>query len=195
MASWSEFFGAGYKVVVDKLYQYLYEDNGCESGTVASSGRIYPEVGLFTEYSYMFSEPTYIIDNLYLGSSFNAASYTILKNNNINVIFNITNEITNYYPNDFIYHKYPLNDNNKDSIEEYLEEIYETILNHQQNTPGNILVHCYMGRSRSASVIIYYIMKKLSMNVNEAMEYVLNKRLIINPTIKFSEDLTNSFIK
>ena len=116
--------------------------------------RILPPVGLMEEYGTFFTAPTHIIDNIYLGSAFNAASYQSLKDLNIKVIFNITKEISNYYPNEFIYNRFNIYDNNKHSMGQYLEKVYQDIRYHQDNTEGNILIHCYMGASRSASVLI-----------------------------------------
>ena len=130
----------------------LYEDED-------KSTRIYPPVGVYNEYSSFWTEPTHVVDNLYLGSAYNAASFKTLKNRQIEVIMNATTEISNYYPDDFIYLRYELYDNNKHSIKKYLEKSYSDIQYHQQHTSGNILVHCFMGASRSASIIIYYLMR------------------------------------
>lgn len=166
-----------------------------------SNKRIKPEVGFYTEHSWFFSPPTHIIDNIYLGSAYNAATKDILDDNEIAVIFNITKEIRNYHPEDFTYYRCYLSDDNKDSIAEHLEDVYKKIVWHQQNTEGNILIHCYMGRSRSASVVIYYLMKKMkkdtgeSFTFDDAMDYILEKRPIVNPTFRFTKDLAKSMIK
>ena len=52
-----------------------------------------------------------------------------------------------------------------------------------------------MGSSRSASILIYYIMKTLKKengdkyNLDEAIEFIKNKRDIINPSKKFISEL------
>ena len=48
--------------------------------------RVFPYVGLYGEYYTFWNDPTYIIDNIYLGSAFNAASYQTLKKYNIKYI-------------------------------------------------------------------------------------------------------------
>jgi protein-tyrosine phosphatase len=141
---------------------------------------------------YAISEPSFIIDNIYLGSAFNAASFETLQSLNIGYIFNMTNEITNYFPDNFIYHKFELDDNNKDSIKVYLDQTFELIQSYQNNSDlsnKNIFVHCFMGRSRSASIVIYYLMKKYSFTFENALEFVLDKRPIVNPTFRFTKDL------
>lgn len=157
--------------------------------------RILPEISFFSQYSTFLDNPTHIIDNIYLGSAYNAANYDILKEHNITVIFNVTNEIRDYFPDEFTYVRYKLYDNNKERIKSHVHDAYEKIKYHQQNTEGNIFIHCYMGKSRSASVVIYYIMNRLkkndgyNYNFDEAVEYLVNKRPIINPSFRLTKDI------
>lgn len=53
----------------------------------------------------------------------------------------------------------------------------------------NILVHCMAGVSRSASVVIYYLMKKFHLSWERAKEIVRSKRHIINPNASFQMQL------
>ena len=39
----------------------------------------------------------------------------------------------------------------------------------------NVLIHCMMGRSRSATVILYYLIKIHDMSLESAIEYLLSK--------------------
>ncbi|AYV77013.1 MAG: dual specificity phosphatase [Barrevirus sp.] len=171
----------------------LYEDED-------KSTRIYPCVSLYTEYNSFWSEPTHVIDNIYLGSAYNAASYKTLKNRNIKVIMNATTEISDYYPNDFTYLRYKLYDNNKHSIKKYLEKSYSDIKYHQENTPGNILIHCFMGASRSASIVIYYLMRSQKKEDNtyytfdDAISFLKDKRIVVNPTFRLTKDLAQSIM-
>ena len=74
---------------------------------------------------------------LYIGSALNAASYYDLIKLNIKIIVNVTKEISEYYPDDFIYLNYDIYDNNDDSITKYLEEAYLDIKKHQGETEKN----------------------------------------------------------
>lgn len=53
----------------------------------------------------------------------------------------------------------------------------------------NVLVHCQAGVSRSASLVIYYIMKKYFVGYEEANQTVKSKRSIINPNESFKSQL------
>ncbi len=79
--------------------------------------RIYNSISTFEQISWFFSNPTYVIDNIYIGSAHNAANKKILKSLNIKYIVNVTAEIKNYYPDSIIYVNYTLYDDNKQSID------------------------------------------------------------------------------
>ena len=183
------YINAPFKVLCDKFLNYEYNNSNIE--------RIYEEESLYNKINYWFSEPTKIIDNLYLGSAFNAASFYKLKNNNIKLIINVTNSISKYYPDDFQYLKYEIEDNNNDSISEFLVNSYINIKRFQKNNPeSNILVHCFAGASRSASIILYYLVienrkNNINYSLEDALDYLKEKRIIINPTQKFINELKN----
>lgn len=174
------------RVWSDKVYDAVYNYG---TGANATPKRIFPD----TEYFNIFSPPSHIIDNIFLGSAYNAASNTTLRDNDIKSILNMTEEISNYFVADvnFEYKQCKLYDNNKESISNYLEVAHQQIIDSQER--GNILVHCYAGRSRSATVVIYYVMKKLNITPDEAIEYVKQRRPCINPTILFKQELENAY--
>lgn len=161
----------------------------------ASIKRIYPESGYLAEFNTFIGEPTHVIDNIYLGSAYNAASHRVIDQYNIKYVINATKEISNYHESDnnLEYVRYALYDNNTHSIKKYLEESYKWITEKREKT-GNILIHCYMGASRSASIVIYYLMKEHKYTFDEAVTFLRNKRSIVNPTFKLTTDLAQSMI-
>lgn len=54
---------------------------------------------------------------------------------------------------------------------------------------SKVLVHCKMGISRSASVVIAYVMKAKNWNLHKALTYVKNKRTCIKPNENFLKQL------
>jgi hypothetical protein len=85
------------------------------------SERIYNSISTFEQISWFFSNPTHVIDNIYIGSAHNAANKKLLKSLNIKYIVNVTAEIKNYYPDYITYVNYTLYDNNKQSIDKYFD--------------------------------------------------------------------------
>ncbi len=152
--------------------------------------RIEPIMPWYYQYSYFYSEPTLVSNRLYLGSSFNAYNINHIKNNNINVIINVTHEIDNFHEHDdkITYYKFPILDNNQDDITPILNVTYD-IIERQLSKGDVILVHCYMGASRSASVVINYLMKKLNWDYEKAKTHVLNERPLVNLSEKFDNTL------
>jgi protein-tyrosine phosphatase len=185
------------KVVADKSTEYnLKQLKNNENTDVI---RLFPRPSVWSQLVVFFKSPTHIIDNIYLGSAFNAASYYKLKKLNIGLVINMTREISMYYPDDFIYKQYDLYDNNKESIKEYLEKALADIYDYQKQNPDqNILIHCFMGASRSASIVIYYLIHTKRKedgslySFDDAVEFVKNKRHIINPTKIFQSDIIDS---
>lgn len=211
MNSYYDSLFASIKVAYDKTNDYLFgskNEDELSSDSITDydgiikpelynselfANRLFPPVGYYEEYSIFFGPPTHIVDNIYLGSAYNAASFSILKSLDIKFIINATKEITNYYPEEFMYVRYTLHDNNKNSIIDYLNDAYDKIREYQKKT-GNIFIHCFMGASRSASIVIYYLIKNKNMTFNEALEFIRNKRSIINPTFRLTKDLAKKII-
>lgn len=185
---------------LDRYNSILNVENYTEE---KSNKRIFNGVGIYREYSIFFGPPTHIVDNIYLGSAFNAASYTTLKGLGVNIIINMTKEISQYFKTcgDFEYIQYDLYDDNKGSIKKYLDEVYNKVLEYQDkddegNYKNRILIHCYMGASRSASVVIYYLLKKnKDWTFDDAVKFLRDKRENVNPTFRFTKDLAQSFIQ
>jgi len=194
---------SGLRVLIDRtadfVKYYAYSDNDIDDNTQEIQNtqdnknikkRIFTPKSKIEQIQTFFSEPTYIIDNIFLGSAFNASNYNSLKQNNIGLIINMTNEISNYYVNEIIYKKYGLYDNNKEPIIHYLEKTFEDIIEFQKKYPNkNILIHCFMGASRSASILTYYIHKKYNLNIDDSIIFIKNKREIINLTTLFYNQL------
>lgn len=133
----------------------------------------------------------YIIDNIYLGSCSGCSDFNLLKNKNIHYICNISDNIPNFFEERLEYFNIKIKDNGIDffTLDE-LEKSYDFIIK-TQNKKKNILVHCFVGRSRSVTVLIYYLMKKYNFTIKESIIYLKNKRFYINPSINFISNIQN----
>ena len=81
-----------------------------------------------------------------------------------------------WWSNEIIYKKYGLYDNNKQPIAHYLEQTYQDIITFQNEHPNkNILIHCFMGASRSASILTHYIYKRYKLNINDSIIFIKNQ--------------------
>ena len=90
----------------------------------------------------------------------------------------------------FIYKKYELYDNHKDTIKQYLEKSYNDIIKFQEEYKDrNILVHCFMGSSRSASILVANNSLKNNISIEESIKYIKGKRDLVNINTTFIKDL------
>ena len=87
-----------------------------------------------------------------------------------------------------IYKKIEIDDSMEQSLSNYIEEALDFISESQKNNT-KILIHCVSGISRSASIVIAYMMAKYKMNYDQAFSYVKTKREIIHPNANFIEQL------
>jgi protein tyrosine phosphatase len=80
--------------------------------------------------------------------------------------------------------KIEIDDTFGQNIGAHFEKVYEMIDEALKNNQ-NILVHCRAGISRSATIVISYIMKSQRMKMDDAFEFVKSKRSIISPNGDF----------
>jgi protein-tyrosine phosphatase len=172
-----------YYVSNDKIINYLNRTNKKDTPE-----RQRNDVLLTDKIYYFFSEPTHIIDNIYLGNGNNAANLSSLENNNIEVIINITSELENYYNDNskFTYYKFSILDEKKNKISDYFNNFINTYNKHRDK---NILIHCYMGASRSACLVLLYLIYEKKMSFEDANNFLKEKRTIVNINIEFISEL------
>ncbi|KAL4497389.1 hypothetical protein ABPG72_011324 [Tetrahymena utriculariae] len=129
------------------------------------------------------------VGNLFLGNIWSAKSLQTLNKYNIKTVLSICDFCDlNYDENNQINHviieaKDEPNYDLKPDIDKCLDLI-DTFLQ-----KSNILVHCQMGKSRSASIVIAYFMKKYQINFDSAYKQVLKLKPDINPNNGFIQQL------
>lgn len=130
----------------------------------------------------LYKTPNLIIDNLFLGNLAGASNDQFLEENNITHILNLS------------CHSLPekrgityLHINIKDFIDVALLPVFLVCIPFIKNClkeKTNILVNCMEGISRSASVVIGYLMN-LNYSFDDAYKKVKDIRPIIDPNIGF----------
>ncbi|KAF2358287.1 DEK C-terminal [Trinorchestia longiramus] len=131
---------------------------------------------------------TEIFPHVFLGSEWNASNLEELNKNGIGYILNVTMEIDNFFPGMFKYKNIRVYDNEKTDLLCRWDETYRYI-NAIKERGSKVLVHCKMGISRSASVVIAYAMKALNLTLGGATELVKNKRSCVKPNNAFAVQL------
>ncbi|PIK49288.1 hypothetical protein BSL78_13853, partial [Apostichopus japonicus] len=129
--------------------------------------------------------PTKVLSHLYLGSQQDVLDENLLQKNGINYVLNIskTCPAPSYIPaNHFL--RIPVKDNYGETILSWLDDAIQFI-DKVKSANGKVIVHCLAGISRSPTVAIAYIMKRLNMTNETAYRFVKAKRPTISPNFNF----------
>ncbi|XP_063721544.1 protein phosphatase Slingshot homolog 3-like isoform X3 [Symsagittifera roscoffensis] len=129
--------------------------------------------------------PSRIFDHVYLGNEGNATNRDEMKKLGITHVLNISNEIDNLFPHDFEYMKLQVDDEPTVDLMKHWQTMTNKFIESAKNKKGKILVHCKMGKSRSAATVVAYAMKTKGWTDIEALEFVKTKRPVICPNQGF----------
>ncbi|XP_039452111.1 protein phosphatase Slingshot isoform X2 [Culex pipiens pallens] len=132
--------------------------------------------------------PTEIFDHVYLGSEWNASNLEELQRNGVRHILNVTREIDNFFPGMFDYFNVRVYDDEKTDLLKHWDNTFKYI-SRAKMEGSKVLVHCKMGISRSASVVIAYAMKANNWDFDQALKHVKLKRTCIKPNKNFIAQL------
>ena len=165
-----------------KTFPFLFVRN-CAERFSADSVLCNPDNELFT--------PTIIRPGLFLSSDDIAANYNIIELLSIDTIINVTNECKNHHQErdkgiNYLQLK-AIDQADYDMTKVWFQaaEAIHTARSHMKT----VLVHCHAGKSRSASTIIYYLMKHEGKTFDQAFNYVKSCRPSINPNYGFIAQL------
>ena len=127
-----------------------------------------------------------ITPNLYLTSAYGASSPTALRAKGITCVVNATLSFQVPTPKytDIEHIRVPVDDVPSANLSLYFDRVADKIYN-VKKAGGRCLVHCYAGRSRSASLIIVYLMKYEGMTLKKAHSFVRGRRPVIRPNPGF----------
>uniref|UniRef100_UPI0037E8F076 dual specificity protein phosphatase 16 n=1 Tax=Semicossyphus pulcher TaxID=241346 RepID=UPI0037E8F076 len=129
--------------------------------------------------------PTRILPHLYLGCQRDVLNKDLMQQNDIAYVLNASNTCPKP---DFIHESHflrvPVNDSFCEKILPWLDRSVEFIEKAKASN-ARVLVHCLAGISRSATIAIAYIMKRMDMNLDEAYRFVKEKRPTISPNFNF----------
>ena len=131
---------------------------------------------------------TQIIDGLYLGCNEGANDELLLDQLNIKKIVKVGEELTMRNPDKYDYMNIDIFDHDDEDIYQHFESSFNFI-DKALNKKENVLVHCKYGISRSATIVLSYIIQKFKCRSNEVIAFVSTKRPIINPNNGFMRQL------
>ena len=131
----------------------------------------------------------YIIDNIYLGDYIASINETLLKEYNITSVINCALELPSEYE-EIRFLELQLDDSLEQPILPKFEVAYKFI---KINSENNILIHCGLGMSRSASVVLFYLMKDKGWDYDTSFNYTKERRPEIGPSQGFEQKLRDYY--
>ncbi|XP_005104719.1 dual specificity protein phosphatase 12 [Aplysia californica] len=130
-----------------------------------------------------------IIDGIFLGGITSAKNEKELQANNITHILSVMRKPL---PESVRHSRVCMNINATDTYKCDLLQWFPdglTFIDKARKNGGIVLVHCQAGRSRSATIVIAYLMYKLNLSFKEARDKVRECRPVIRPNKGFKEQL------
>lgn len=127
----------------------------------------------------MSGDMTAILNNLYLGSAKASRNLNLMTSVGITHILNIAGR--QYFPGQFVYKRAHFEDRGELNDIELLREMFLWLDIVTSDSNSKVLVQCMGGISRSASVIIGYLVWSKKFTLNEAYCYVKGLRPQIRP--------------
>ena len=125
-----------------------------------------------------------ITDKIYLGDCFGAENEGKLKQNNIKKVLSCCGRLSPKYKDNTIIQKIiELEDSPQTNIIKYFKDSIKFI-----EESDKVFVHCFAGVSRSATLVIAYLMWKNHKPFKETREFV-NEHRWIGPNLGFKKQL------
>lgn len=131
---------------------------------------------------------------VYLGGAFILLTNpTVLYNEGFTHVIDLTNEFPTLvrYPGLFEYCIVPIADasNAADELYRNLDKIHSFVTKALTKPNAKVFMHCNCGVSRSATVMISFIMKHKKLSLRDAYLYVKKRRDLIQPNVSFMQML------
>lgn len=131
-----------------------------------------------------------ILDNLILASAFEVMSYKLYENSSI--IINAAIEVNipsipNVTVINLNWNDNPYQDINKDNLLLKLIQLMDSYICENKT----VVVNCYAGISRSSTIVIAYLIAKNKWSLEESINFVKSRRIIVNPNEGFINQLKN----
>ncbi|RUS86457.1 hypothetical protein EGW08_005772 [Elysia chlorotica] len=127
---------------------------------------------------------------LLMGSQDAAHDMETLKKYGVTHILNVATGIENMFPHDFVYQTQEIRDLPEFPIFHGFQRAI-SFIDQCKESNGRVLVHCNAGISRSAAIVMAYLIQTEGMNVNDAFSYLRSKRPATCPNPGFLIQLEN----
>uniref|UniRef100_A0A8C5T7F1 Dual specificity protein phosphatase n=1 Tax=Malurus cyaneus samueli TaxID=2593467 RepID=A0A8C5T7F1_9PASS len=160
----------------------------CVDGKLISPERTEAERNLASHCEKQSGGPVEILPFLYLGSAYHASKCEFLANLHITALLNVSRKSSESFKDQYCYKWIPVEDSHTADISSHFQEAIDFI-DYVRRTGGKILVHCEAGISRSPTICMAYLMKTKKLRLDEAFDYIKQRRSLISPNFGFMGQL------
>ncbi|XP_060698260.1 dual specificity protein phosphatase 5 [Hemiscyllium ocellatum] len=133
-------------------------------------------------------KPVEILPFLYLGSAYHASRPDFLDDLHITALLNVSRDCAEYFKSKYHYKFIPVEDTATADMSSHFQEAIDFI-DHVRHTGGKVLVHCEAGISRSPTICLAYLMRSKELRLEEAFDYIKERRNTISPNFGFMNQL------
>ncbi|KPP68363.1 dual specificity protein phosphatase 2-like [Scleropages formosus] len=173
------FFGA---------YGDLCVNSAAASGNQSSARD--PEPGLSGRTTPLYDQdgPVEILPFLFLGSAHHSSRRETLAQCGITAVLNVSSSCPNLFETELLYMTLRVEDSLAADIRARFPEAIRFI-DSVKESGGRVLVHCQAGISRSATICLAYLIHSLRVRLDEAFDFVKQRRRVISPNLAFMGQL------
>lgn len=128
---------------------------------------------------------------LFLGSIVAASDLDLLQREGITHVVTVTTfgDAACFFPHHIKYHAIQIMDLPVERIYDHLEPALHFINEAFLTSSSRVLVHCVEGRSRSATIVLAYLMDTNNWSVDQALCFLRLKRPCVHPNSGFVDEL------
>ncbi|XP_069034666.1 dual specificity protein phosphatase 2 [Embiotoca jacksoni] len=132
--------------------------------------------------------PVELLPFLFLGSAIHSSRRETLAAAGITAVLNVSSTCPNFYEGEFQYLRLTVEDNLAADIKACFSTAIAFIDSVKQSG-GRVFVHCQAGISRSATICLAYLMHTQRVRLDEAFDFVKQRRHVISPNLGFMGQL------
>lgn len=129
-----------------------------------------------------------VLPGLLLGSREFARDLNLLRRYHVTHVLNTTTEVEDVFPTLLRYLRLPLADIPSARLCDHLADAV-CFIDAARADGGRVLVHCYYGQSRSAAVVIAYLIESERLRYDDALAYLQLLRPDVRPNAGFEKQL------
>lgn len=109
-------------------------------------------------------------DRLFLGGALAANAAHTLKALGVTHVLNCTDDLEDAHVGSFEYHRLPAKDVAEENLSVHFESANAFIAGALSDPANSVLVHCFEGKSRSATIVAQYLMESTRANLSDTLK-------------------------